>query len=222
MARPHGRPSQVLHVQHPSAEQANVSKVASYPHFSCRPHTQGLLDFLNKLHANVYESGCTKCYTDYDVDLAGGHAFIAALTFKAQRMAWTDETVGILNIPTGKCTANGNFNYKSLLESDGEYELGSLYRYIETYISTESRASQDDAMSFSCILNSPSSEGAIKVYNRSADFHCNGQEYSTLLAKVVLEESGLQINATIMKLKDETQELPKLMASYRHNIEKFN
>ena len=77
-------------------------------------------------------------------------------------------------------------------------------------------------MLFSCVLNSLSSEGALKVYNRNTDFHVNGQESGILLTKVVLLESGLQTNATIMKLKAEVQELPLLMTKMGNNIEKFN
>ena len=77
-------------------------------------------------------------------------------------------------------------------------------------------------MLFSCIQNSLSAEGADKVYNISEDFHYNRQEYVILLAKVVLEESGLQTSATIMTIKGELQDLPNIMASLRHNVEKIN
>ena len=179
-----------------------------------RPHIQGLLDFTNKLHTNIYEFGCKSCYTYYDVDSVDRRDFIVAITFKSKRMAWIDETAGIMDIPTGKRTTHGN--------SDSEYKLGALYRYVEICISTESRVSQDEAMLFSCILNSLSAEGADKVYNISEDFHYNRQESGILLAKVVLEESGLQTSATIMTIKGELQDLPNIMASLRHNVEKIN
>ena len=113
---------------------------------------------------------------------------------------------------------NGNAIHKFLLDHDGEFTLSQVETWVNTYINANNRSSQDDAMLFSCILNSLSSEGAIKVYNRSSDFMIDNEESGVLLLKVVLEESGLQTNATVMKGKGDLANLASLMVKLGHNV----
>ena len=73
--------------------------------------------------------------------------------------------------------------------------------YVETYINIPVREAQDDAMLFESVINSLSSDSKRKIYNRSNDFHTFGEESGVLLIKIILDESGLQTHATVMKEK---------------------
>ena len=72
---------------------------------------------------------------------------------------------------------------------------------METYINVPVREVQDDAMLFEAVINILSSDGKYKIYNRSEDFHTLGEESRILLIVTILDESGLQTNATIMNEK---------------------
>ena len=190
--------------------------------FQRRPIIDGVLDFTDKLHKAIYDEGCKAAYEDYAIDDQGRHAFTTALRFKAKSFGWGGDETGILDVPTGETDDNGNPVTKYLLEHDGEFTLEEVTTWVTSYISQENRASQDDAMLFSCILNSLSSEGKIRVYNRSKDFMVDNSESGTLLLKVVLEESGLQTNATVMKAKSDLANLSETMVKLGHNVSKFN
>ena len=66
-------------------------------------------------------------------------------------------------------------------------------------------------MLFEAVINSLSSDGKCKIYNRSEDFHTLGEDSGILLIKTVLDESGLQTNATVMKEKAVLANLAELM-----------
>ena len=190
--------------------------------FQRRPIIDGVLDYTDKLHKAVYDEGCKSAYKGYEIDDQGRHAFTTALKFKAKSFGWGGDDSGILDVPTGDTDEHGNPVLKFLLEHDGEFTLPDIKTWVESWIGRDNRASQDDAMLFSCILNGLSSEGTIKVYNRSNDFMVGNNESGTLLLKVVLEESGLQTNATVMKAKSDLANLSETMVKLGHNVSKFN
>ena len=77
-------------------------------------------------------------------------------------------------------------------------------------------------MLYNCIISSLSSEGLVKVSSISEDYHWGHWESGVLLIKVVLDKSGLQINANVMKEKAILAILPELMVRLAHNVSKLN
>ena len=129
--------------------------------FQRRPIIDGVLDFTDKLHKQIYDKGCKAAYKDYAIDDQGRHAFTTALKFKAKSFAWGGDGTGVLDVPTDEKDESGDATTKYLLDHDGEFSLEQIRTYVKEYISKQNRVSQDDAMLFSCILNSLSSEGKI-------------------------------------------------------------
>ena len=74
-------------------------------------------------------------------------------------------------------------------------------QYIESYVCATCRNTQDDAMFFSCVHVSLSSEGIINMHRRQLDYHVECMESGLSLVKVLLEESGLRINAAVVTYK---------------------
>ena len=103
---------------------------------------------------------------------------------------------------------NGNEIHKFLLEHDVKFYLPFLTDFFKSYITLKFRAAQDDAMLYNYIISSLSSEGLVKVSNIYKDYHWREWESGVLLIKVVLDESGIQINATVMKEKAILASLP--------------
>ena len=88
--------------------------------------------------------------------------FITALIFKATEFELTNLGAGILDIPTDDL----GHPYKNFLEYDGQFDCAFLTLYVQQYIHLNCRATQDDAMLFSCAQDSLSSEGIAKIYAR--------------------------------------------------------
>lgn len=74
--------------------------------------------------------------------------------------------------------------------------------YVKKYIGTDTQVAQDDAMVFSCALDSLSMEGQIKVDNIGAKYNTLGTNNGVLILKVILIESVLQTNMAIIKCND--------------------
>ena len=77
-------------------------------------------------------------------------------------------------------------------------------------------------MMYNCVINSLSSDGLVKVYNRIGDYHVGDCESGILLLKVILEESVLQTHVELLKENALLANLPMLMACLTHNVSKFN
>ena len=101
----------------------------------------------------MYDEGCIAAYKGYEIDDQGRHALTTALRFKAKGFGWGGDDTGILDVPTGETDDDGNPIHKYLLEHDGEFTLSEIKTWVESWIGADNRASQDDAMLFSCILN---------------------------------------------------------------------
>ena len=145
----------------------NPSGVVAYQR---RPTITGLLDFAQKLHKVYYNEGCKKFLDGFAIEPEERHAFVTALTFKVKRFGWGGDACGILIIPTDEFTNIGGKVHKYLLESDGEFSLTFLRKYMETYINVPEREAQNDAMLFEAVIKSLSSDGKCKIYNLSKDF----------------------------------------------------
>ena len=82
---------------------------------------------------------------------------------------------------------------------------------MDTCINVPARVAQDDAILFQDVINSLSSDGKCKIYNRSEDFDTLGEESGIFLIKTILDKLGLQTNATVMKGKSVLANLPELI-----------
>ena len=121
-------------------------------------------------------------------------------------MKWHGDGAGIMDYPTEETTASGALVTKIILEWDGELELVDLKVWVKLYVSSKSRASQDDdIMLFNCIVNSITSDGLVKIYSKYNDFTTAWYNNWILLLKVVLEESGQKVNAKNWQIRTNYQ-----------------
>jgi len=71
-------------------------------------------------------------------------------------------------------------------------------------------------------INSISSDRLVKIYNRSQEYRVGDYESGILLIKVILDKSGLQIQATVIKEKTDLASIPEIMVQLTHNVRKFS
>ena len=193
--------------------------------FSARPKVNGVIKFSNKADMIFYKAGSKRFFEDYSVDPTELQAFTLALTSRAKDYEWTSPTgTGILDIPESGTVLNQAQPFKtdSLLKVYGKINLDRVREYVKTWIDTESRAVQDDAMLFSAVTRSLSKDGLMRVFHRAEDYTVNGKESGVLAVKTVLDESSLTTNVTVMTLKNELTELKEIIQRMKWNILKFN
>ena len=77
-------------------------------------------------------------------------------------------------------------------------------------------------MMYDFIINSLSSDGLVKIYYCSDNYHVGEDKNGILLFKFTIEESGFQTHTTLLKEKAILAKLPALMDHLTHNVSKFN
>ena len=133
--------------------------------YTQRPAIDRILDFVIKTPKSYYNQGCKQCYENYDVDPEGQHAFVTVLSLKVNKFVWGNNLFGILDITSDQFDPNRHEIHKLLLEHNGKFNLLFLTEFVKSYITLNSRAAQDDAMIYACIISSLISEDLVKLSN---------------------------------------------------------
>jgi hypothetical protein len=88
----------------------------------------------------------------YDCESDDLHLFIDALITRAREMEWDILGVGINDILLD--SINPYSEYKNILRHYGELTLDQIRAFDVTYITTGTRAAQDNYAFYRCIMNS--------------------------------------------------------------------
>lgn len=205
-----------------TARGGTATATATASTFALRPSIKGKLDFSRKADLKCFEQGSKSVYDEYPMDAPAKESFLLALSLRAQDQEWmTPNKTGVLDINIGGAKY-------PLCEHYGSLTLRQVTLHVESWFSAQGRESQDDQMIVECLRASLSSEALLKVYQKREKFHVQDTSLGStrasgvLMLKVVLDESSLTSNATVMKLKKELTVLPELMESLKFDIPKFN
>ena len=190
------------------------------PAVSIRPSFKGLLDWSKKEHMRYWEEGVKPVMEDYSMDAMSKSAFVLLTKLRAQDYQWSDpQGLGVLDIEIGR-------TFLPLLDHYGSIPVATLRATLIDWVTLPTRGAQDDAMIYQCIRKSLSQDALLRVFKKKELFEIttlSGVHTSGILfLKVVLDESSLTSNATVMKFKKELNNLPELFASHKWNVPKFN
>ena len=136
---------------------------------------------------------------------------------RASRFGWRD---AILQIPNDINNPLGGT--KNLLMHHGELTLEHLRAWETTYLHGISRAAQDMAHLYLCLMNSLTQAGKDKVCLWSEQFILNGHESEILLLKIIIRESHLDTNATLNSIRTQLSNLDEYITTIGCDIIKFN
>ena len=205
----------------PNAQGANAQGAggAQVAIFTLRPSIDGILDFSDKRHLKLREQGAAAVYDKYDLSPEKLQGFLAAMICRAMKMGWTNPNrillIPDLSIPTAPST--------NLLTEHGTVSLGRVKTYILRDVNGKnSREAQDDVTIADCLEASLSPDAFTQIFNRYSEWMIRGTASGTILLKIILEESNLTVQATIMKHKKELVNLTSTMTSLKFNVEHFN
>ena len=120
--------------------------------------------------------------------------FLVDLHGRAQEYGWNDPG-GILAIPdlTGRD--------RNLIDLYGAVTSQEIKIKDSTYLGTPSRAAQDNAALYKCIMASLSVEGKGKVALVADKYRHMDFNSGTLLLKTVIEKTHTDTNATVMAIR---------------------
>ena len=183
--------------------------------------TQGVIDFGSKPGWNHWKMATQKLQDDlYDCKPEGFYQFIKNLKSRANYFGWLGEG-GILQVaPNPKKPTE----VRCLLEDYGVFSYDRLVEHEKTYISSDTRAAQDNCMLFTCLMNSLSSSGKAKlnVHDKQYLIGDPPNESGLCLLKILIRESHLDSNATSSMIRTKLSNLDEYLVETNNDILKFN
>ena len=141
----------------------SLSDASVQPLFSLTParSVRGIIDYLKAASRKMYERATEKLEEDlFGCSSEDFYSFIKVLKERAREFGWGETGVGVLSIPD---EPEDPTEFKSLIDHNGEILMESIRKFEETYIDSESRAAQDAAQLYRCLMTSMSKEGKRKI-----------------------------------------------------------
>lgn len=185
--------------------------------------TSKLLDYDTTVGRKHYERACNPLSTDelFDCTPETLLSFLNEVTRRSQEFGWNDYNHGILLIPKDiTATLSPTIN---LLTNHGELTIKQIQDYDTTYIATDCRQSQDNAMLYECLMNSltKAAKDELSLHTETIE-HISGFPSGTVLLKVIIQISHIDTHATTQAIRLKLSELDKYMVSVQNNVKKFN
>ena len=190
------------------------------PMMQLRPSYDGILNWGLKEHTRYWEEGVKPIMDEYSMDAMSKSAFVLLTKLRAQDYEWsTPQGAGVLDVQIDEESF-------PLLDHYGSLSIAQLRAYVTPWVMQHNRAAQDDAMVYECIRKTLSQDALLRAFKKKDLFELSNptgtHTSGVLFLKVVLDESSLTSNATIMKFKKELNRLPELFASHKWDVPKFN
>ena len=187
-----------------------------------------VLDFDDKAHRAIYEKSIEKLHVDkFDCEQTQLVDFMSALSKKAHDFGWVNR---VMKIPK-TLPEDDDTEYVNLLTNHATISFENIKEYEESYVANQSRERQDMHCLYTCIMNSLSQEGRLKVLSEKEKYSIlsNPEDEDSepalsgnLLLKVVLMKSTVDNRSGAYSIRMQLSNLTGLLTKLGYNIEKFN
>ena len=182
---------------------------------------EGLVDYSTAQGRKLYDNATAKLDDElFDCNAEDLYAFLKSLKDRARDYGWEGVGTCILSIPDDPEYPYTLFT--SLIDNHGEISIETIRQSEESYICNESRAAQDTAQLYKCLMTSLSRSGKKKVHVWSIQYTIGNLGSGALLLKVIIRESHLDTNATSTNIRTNLTKLDKYLPTIGYDITKFN
>ena len=178
-----------------------------------------VIDYSTSEGSKLYKSAIAKLSGEnqFGCEPAGLKVFLALVKARSQVTGWE----AILEIPTD-ANEDPDKGLLNLLDHYGERSMEQVKRLSYIYLGTKTRAAQDSAQLYYCLINSLSENGIAKVMICSDEFTLEGIPSGTLLLKVIIRESHIDTNATTIHIREKLSSLDGYLKEVGNNVVKMN
>jgi hypothetical protein len=223
-ANAQGLPAQVQPALVAQAQPAVVAQAqqAVAAGFSLTPamHTIGILDYGSVEGCKLYAKATAALSIKIDVTPQQTLILLTEMSQKSYDNGWGD----LWQIPC-KHDANGAVvqTYNLLKEHD-MISFKQAHNFAETYAATPTRMAQNGLACYTCLSESLSPEGRIKLLTDLTKVQITNQSIPNgpLLLKLILDRATTSTRSTLTLLFQRINSLDSLMENATNNVEKFN
>ena len=204
-------------------QQQENQPAAAPPVFSLTPYniTNVPIDYSTPEGRKHYDRATEKLNDDkFDCQSDHLRSFLEDLSRRANTFGWSEPSVGILQIP--KDLNDLTKGYYDLIANYGEVNHDHLRTHEQTYIAQQTRAAQDSAQLYNCLMNSLTKEATDVITIWKDDYMINDIPSGNLLLRVIIRESHIDTNASASAVRKKLSNLDVYMATIDSDISKFN
>lgn len=186
--------------------------------------SNAIIDYNTKEGKAIWKAATeTLSLTDkFDCTPEGLRDFLKLVQLRAWEFGW-DQSV--LDIPIDPTDPLGDT--LPFLGNYGSFSMEHLTEVAGTYVNTPSRARQESAQLYTCLMKSLTREGRSKVTLQEEDYTIESQGgeprmVGVLLLKVIIRVSAIDTNATVMSIRQQLSSIDTYIATVSYDITKTN
>jgi hypothetical protein len=179
-------------------------------------NADAIIDYSTAAGIKVYNTASAKLPVTFDITSQTANLFCDALTDRANKSGWYAGEGNILNIPDTTTTN------RDIIKEYGRLTIADITAHVTTYINGNSRRTQNSAQMLSCIKESLSDAGKLKILSESDKWKVNGKESGVLLFKIIMQKAVIDTRATSSFFRENLTSLDAYITTIDSNIELFN
>jgi hypothetical protein len=160
----------------------------------------------------VYNTASAKLPVTFDITSQTANLFCDALSDRANKSGWYAGEGNILNIPDSTTTN------RDIIKEYGRLTIADITAHVTTYINGNSRRTQNSAQMLSCIKESLSDAGKLKILSESDKWKVNGKESGVLLFKIIMQKAVVDTRATSSFFRENLTSLDAYIMTIDSNI----
>lgn len=181
-----------------------------------------IIDYSIYDNKKVYKSATAPLPHEFDCEQTNLRLFLSEVDFRSDQYSWGQ----VLNIPEN--VEDDDTKKHLLVREYGVVTLEQVRAFVATYCGEETRLAQDDSQLFHCLMASLTVEGKNKILLHKSDWTIPSDDGSepfksgTALLKVIVRESHIDTNATVLSIREELSQLDVHMEAFGSDVKKFN
>jgi hypothetical protein len=179
-------------------------------------NADAIIDYSTTSGIKLYNTASARLPITFDITSQTANLFCDALKDRANKSGWYTGAGNILTIPDA-----GGTN-RDLITEYGRLSMADINTHVATYIDGNTRCTQNAAQMLTCIKESLSDAGKLKILAESEKWKVNDKESGTLLFKYVMQKAIVDTRATSSFFRENLLSLDSYITTVDSNIELFN
>lgn len=152
----------------------------------------------------------------FDCNPEGLRNFLKNVQLRGLEYGWDT----VLEVPIDSTDILGES--LDFIENYGSFSMEHLREVAEQYVNTQTRAAQDSAQLYFCLMKSLSATGRNKVNLHETEYLVGPQYSGIMCLKVIIRISAIDTNATEMTIRQQLSNLDTYIATISYDITKLN
>ncbi len=178
---------------------------------------QDLINYSTKVGTTIYNEGCEKLTTEFDMKLSGTVVYTTELQAKYVKTGWHMDTKKIINFTNA---AGSTIN---IVHQYGQIDMATFQTQCEVFCKStgtlfQARARQNNTMMSKCIMKTLTPAARVRLLPFQGDYKIDNVIYTPLLHKKIMALATINSIATTKTLRSNLRELPTYCSTTKGDI----